>query len=246
MISTTRESTCHFAPRLDWLLPALVFALWAGLGSSCANRSEPRDQQPASPTHTNVTGQVLLPNGFARRGLELHVTTVGSDGALHDRWIPFDDTGHFSHALDGELWSVTVSAGSSDDVFELKGSALAKLKDNSPIDVGEVDLRDRLTPHRLTVHGAEGTQQGEVRVGMWFEPPARGPFGGSVSLGSGQFPPVVLGQAQDWLIPLDAKSVYFLVERPADGSRGTEWSSGRQHLFGPFAISSLPAELVME
>ncbi|MDG1500220.1 MAG: hypothetical protein P8N31_03145 [Planctomycetota bacterium] len=246
MTAIAHESKRRSRPYRCWLFPIVMLALWTGLSSSCANRSEPRDQQPASPTHTNVTGQVLLPNGFARRGVELHVTTVGSNGALHDRWIPFDDTGHFSHALDGELWSVAVSAGSSDDVFELKGGALAKLRGNSPIDVGEIDLRDRLIPHRLTVHGAEGTQQGEVRVGMWFEPPARGPFGGSVSLGSRQFPPVVLGQAQEWLIPLDAKSVYFLVERPVDESRGTEWRSERHHLFGPFAISSLPAELVMD
>ena len=246
MTAIEHESKRRIRPNLCRLLPIVMLALWTALSNSCVNRSEPREQQPASPTNTTLTGQMLLPNGFTRRGVELHVTTAGSDGALHNRWIPFDDKGRFSHALDGELWSVAVSAGSSDDVFELKGEPLAKLKNNSPIDVGEIDLRDRLTPHRLTVHAAEGSQQGEVRVGMWFKPPAPGPFGGSVSLGSRQFPPVVLGQAQEWLVPIDAPSVYFLVERPAEGSQGPEWRSGRQHLFGPFAVSNLPAELVME
>ena len=132
------------------------------------------------------------------------------------------------------------------NVFELRGEALAKLTRSSPIDVGEIDLRDRMTQHWLTVHAAEGTQQGEVRVAMWSEPPARGPFGGTVSLGSMQFPSIVMGEAQEWLLPLEAPSVYFLVERPAEGSQGPEWRSGRQQLFGPFTLSTLPTDLVME
>ena len=114
------------------------------------------------------------------------------------------------------------------------------------IDVGVIDLRDRLKRHRLVLRAAEGMPEGEVRVAMCSGLPPVGPGGGSVSLGSRQFPAVSLDSEMEWLVPNDAQSIYFLVERPAGSGRGREWRTGHQRLFGPFAAAELPAELVMD
>ena len=76
--------------------------------------------------------------------------------------------------------------------------------------------------------------------------PPRGPFGESVSLGSRQFPPVTLPCELEWLLPQDAESIYFLVERPEGSGRGIHWRSGSQRLFGPFTSTGFPSELAMD
>ena len=98
----------------------------------------------------------------------------------------------------------------------------------------------------MVLRAAEGAAQGVVRIGMWFGPPPVGPQGEPVSLGSRQFPPVVLGSELEWLLPHEARDVHFLVERPDGPGRGTDWRSGRQRLFGPFTAAEFPAELVLD
>ncbi|MFT4710560.1 MAG: hypothetical protein ACI8Q9_001689 [Planctomycetota bacterium] len=240
------DNQCARASRLLARIPIVMLALLMAFTRACANQGEPRDAQEPGPSHSTLIGQVLLPGGFARRGVELHVTSVRSGGEALNRWVQFDNQGSFSHTVEGQLTGVMVSAGSRPDLFRLGTEELAEARRGSPIDVGTIDLRDRLMQHRLVVHAAEGTRLGEVRVAMIFEPPAVGPQGGSVSLGSKQFPPVALGNVQEWLLPLDAESVYFLVERPAEVPTRTGWSSGKQRLFGPFTLPDLPTELVMD
>ena len=114
------------------------------------------------------------------------------------------------------------------------------------IDLGVIDLRDTLVRHRLILRAAEGAPAGEVRVAMCFGPPPVGPGGERIALGSRQFPPVTLGSEVEWLLPHEAHSVFFLVERPRGSPDGGTWRTGRQRLFGPFTSATLPTELIMD
>jgi hypothetical protein len=158
--------------------------------------------------------------------------------------VLFDEQGLFSHTFRETLTSISVTAGS--EVYRVDAGDLPEVNQAGQIDVGEIDLRDRLMKHRLMVRAADGKPSGDVRVAMFFGPPPVGPVGEPVSLGSRQFPPVALGSEMEWLLPHEARGVYFLVERPSGSGRGTEWRSGRQRLFGPFTSPELPAELIME
>ena len=83
-------------------------------------------------------------------------------------------------------------------------------------------------------------------MALFFDPPPLGPSGEPVSLGSRQFPPVTLGDTTEWLLPLKAQSIYFLVERPVTRLGKQEWRGGYQRLFGPFNSANLPAALAMD
>ena len=111
------------------------------------------------------------------------------------------------------------------------------------IDVGAIDLRDQLTRHRLALRADDGAPQGDVRVAMCFGLPPVGPHGEPIALGSRQFPPVPLGSEVEWLLPHEAQLIYFLVERP---DRDGQWRGGRQQLFGPCRLATLPDELAVE
>jgi hypothetical protein len=50
----------------------------------------------------------------------------------------------------------------------------------------------------------------------------------------------------EWLLPLKAQSLYFLVERPVGPALEPEWRGGYQRLFGPFSSADLPTELTMD
>ena len=159
-------------------------------------------------------------------------------------WVLFDEQGRFSHPFHGDLTSVQVVAAA--EVYGIGAEDLPEVSLAGQIDVGVIDLRDRLTRHRLPVRAADGKPSGDVRVAMWFGPPPVGPGGGRVELGSRQFPTVTLGSEVEWLLSHEAHSVYFLVERPSGSGRGTEWRSGHQRLFGPFTSAEIPAELIMD
>jgi len=45
------------------------------------------------------------------------------------------------------------------------------------IDVGVIDLRDHLMPHRLVLRAGEGVAPGPVRMALCFGPPPVGPGG---------------------------------------------------------------------
>lgn len=211
--------------------------------TACAHRGEPEMPDRQDALGAALVGQVLLPGGFARRGTELHATVVAPDGELINRWLFFDDQGRFSHILEGDLSSVTVTAGPGAEVFRLSGEQLPEVNQDSEVDVGVIDLRDRLRRHDLLVRAAKGAPAGEIRVAMWFGLPPVGPGGESVSLGSKQFPTGAIDQVQEWLVPLEGDSWYFLVERPAKPKQPGYWQSGYQKLFGPFTSSELPTEL---
>jgi hypothetical protein len=137
-----------------------------------------------------------------------------------------------------------VRAGS--EVYRVDAGDLSEVNPAGQINLGMIDLRDRLMRHRLMVRVADGKPPGEVRVAMFSGPPPVGPFGERVSLGSRQFPPVALGSEMEWLVPQSAQEIYFLAERPAGSGRGLEWRSGQQSLFGPFTSAELPTELMVE
>jgi len=158
--------------------------------------------------------------------------------------VLFDEHGHFSQTFRDPLMSVAVMAGS--EVYGVDAGDLPEVNQTGQVDMGVIDLRDRLMRHRLMVRAADGKPPGEVRVAMFSGPPPVGPFGEPVSLGSSQFPPVTLGSEMEWLVPRTAQEVYFLAERPAGVGRGREWRSGQQSLFGPFTSAELPTELIVK
>lgn len=172
------------------------------------------------------------------------VRTAPSGGEPRTVWVLFDEQGRFSQTVVEPLTSVTVTAGS--EVHRVDAADLPEADQAGQIDLGVIDLRDRVTRHRMMLRAASGRPPGDVRVGMFSGPPPVGPQGEPVSLGSRQFPPVALGSDVEWLVPHNAQGVHFLVERPVGSGRGTEWRSGPQRLFGPFTSAELPTELVIE
>ena len=214
--------------------------MFATVACSCSDPNERRGQ--ATPTAGVLVGQLLLPEGNGSRGVEVRISAATEDAEI--TWVLFDDRGHFTHPFTSGLSQVIVTAGAV--VHQIDASDLPRANLEGRIDFGVIDLRAQLTEHRLFVRAAEGSAAGDVRVGMWFGPPPVGPFGEPVSLGSRQFPPVALGSETAWLMPNDAHSIYFVVERPSGFDGEPQWLGGHQRQFGPFAAARLPAELVMD
>ena len=210
--------------------------------AACVRSADPERPRNAAPGESTLVGQLLLPRGAGSRGVELRITRSGHEHPVD--WVLFDEQGRFKHTFGGVLTGVTVSAAS--EVHRIDSADLPPADPAGRIDLGVIDLRERLTERRLLVRAAEGQPPGEVRVGMWFHPPPSGPQGEPVSLGSRQFPPVALGSEMAWLVPNEAHSIYFLVERPSGPGRGTNWRSGHQKLFGPFGSARWPAELLVD
>ncbi len=221
----------------------VVLLAFIGVG---LRRGEPlSDEHTVSPERTLV-GQLLLPNGLGSRGVEVRVTVATADSEPRVVWVLFDEQGHFAHSFRERVRSVKVTAGAGAEVYRVDTEELPEVNHAGQIDVGVIDLRDRLTRHRIMVRAADGKPSGDVRMAMWFGPPPVGPVGEPVSLGSRQFPPFVLGSEIEWLLPNGGQSIYFLVERPTGPGRGTKWRSGHQRLFGPFNAAELPTELIMD
>jgi hypothetical protein len=214
--------------------------------AACAPGGEPARDQHAAPPERTLVGQVLLPGGFGSRGVEVLVTVTGTGSDPRVVWLLFDEHGHFAHTFRGSLNSVKVTAGVGAEVYRIDTEDLPEVNQAGQIDVGVIDLRDRLARHRMVLRTADGKPQGDVRVAMFFGLPPVGPGGQRVALGSRQFPPVTLGSEVEWLLSHEAHSIYFLVERPSGLGRGTEWRSGHQRLFGPFTSAEIPAELIMD
>jgi hypothetical protein len=226
------------------LLTAARLAVLLVFAAACGCRGElESDHQRVTLEHTLV-GQLLLPPGVGSRGVEVLVKTSPSGGEPRTTWVLFDDQGFFRHTFREPLTSVTVTAGS--EVHGVGAQDLPVVNQAGRIDMGVIDLRDRLKRHRLMVRAADGKPSGEVRVAMFSGPPPVGPYGEPVSLGSGQFPPITMGSEMEWLVPQEVQGVYFLAERPAGPGRGLDWRSGQQSLFGPFTSVELPTELIVE
>lgn len=211
----------------------------------CTGRGETANDKYGASFERTLVGQVLLPPGEGRRGVELHVEVQAPDEDPIDQWIFFDAQGQFEHSFRGNLTGVTIRTGGA-ELFRVEAEKRAQASQSEQLHVGVIDLRDRLLRHRLAVGAAQGKPLGVVRVAMWLRPPPVGPQGEPVSLGSRQFPPVELGSTMEWLVPAEAQSVYFLVERPADEKRGRHWRSGHQQLFGPYRSSQLPTKILMD
>ena len=237
-----RSRAAHGIRRL--CLPELLaLALSSVLAAACAPRDEPTGPPGAEVERTApvLTGQLRLPPGAGSRGVELMVTTVSPEAGSHVAWILFDDDGRFRHASSDPVTAVRVSAGIEAVVFRLDGGELPAADDAGRIDLGTIDLTGELMRHRLALRSADGAREQVVRVAMWSGRPPDG-----VALGSRQFPPIAVGSEMEWLVPLDAEDVHFLVEQAADAGRGLDWRTGPQQLFGPFDADRLPAELVLE
>lgn len=215
------------------------------IAAACACQEEPEGSQAVRSRRTLV-GQVLLPDGDGSRGVEVVMTVREPGGEPRDVWLLFDDQGRFAHSFRDRLVRLTVSTGIRAELHRIDVDELPEADQEGEIDVGVIDLRARLTRHRLVLRAAEGAPPGDVRVAMCFGLPPVGPGGGRIALGSRQFPPVALGSELEWLLPHEARSVYFLVERPLGPGRGREWRSGQQRLFGPFTLATLPIGLTMD
>lgn len=191
-----------------------------------------------------MVGRLLLPSGSGSRGVEVLLQVAESADAPRTLWVLFDDDGRVSETYRGTLNELLVTTGGF-DVVRLGAGDLPAPDRAGRVDVGTIDLRERLARRRFLLRESDGDRAGVVRVGMWSGPPPVGPRGEPVSLGSRQFPEIDVGTELEWLLPHDARDVYFLVERPDGPSRGVAWHSGEQQLFGPFRAADFPTELVL-
>lgn len=253
---------------VDAVRSLIVISLVTGLAitTHCACEGEPRPERNAAAAtvaaeHT-LAGRLLLPPGEGSRGVEIVVTvsepalasdevpgggTSGvDDGALERTWVRFDEQGRFEHSFRGVLERVVFSTGLRFVLHEIDGTGIPDPDQAGRIDLGEIDLRDRILAHRLVVRPAEQAPPGEVRMALCFGLPPVGPSGEQIALGSRQFPPIALGSEVAWLLPHDVEHVYFLVERPDESRRDEGWWTGSQQLFGPFHSDALPDELVID
>ncbi|MEO0743524.1 MAG: hypothetical protein AAF089_18235 [Bacteroidota bacterium] len=235
-------------PRLFATVPLLVFPLLLGCtgkpASADTTRGETQAAMAPSPQATALLGQLLLPGEGGRRGVEVHVWMAEPGGEERQLWILPDGDGRFAQAMSGALTRVHVSAGS--DVHRMDASDLPAPDDGGQIDLGTIDLRERLVERRVRVRATEAAPDAVVRVGLWIGPPQTGPQGELPSLGSKQFPTVELGREVAWLLPPDAGAVHFLVERPDGPDHATTWPSGAQQVFGPYESSAFPLDLVLD
>ena len=228
------------------LITVVIFAMFTAIATSGVCHGEPERNQGAVASERKLVGQLLLPTGSGSRGVEVVVTTTEAGSEPRDKWILFDEEGRFSGTFRGSLSRIRVSTGLRAELHRIETEDLPEINQAGQIDVGVIDLRDRLTRHRMFLRVAEGASHGDVRVALCFGPPPVGPRGEPLSLGSRQFPPVVLGSEVEWLLPLKAQSIYFLVERPVGSAPRWEWRGGHQRLFGPFNSTNLPTELFMD
>ncbi len=228
------------------LIPVVILAFFTAIATTSVCQGEPENHQGALASELELVGQLLLPTGSGSRGVEVVATTTDAGSESRDKWILFDDAGRFSGTFRGSLSRIIVSTGLWAELHRIEAEDLPEINQAGQIDVGVIDLRDRLTRHRLFLRVAEGALQGDVRVALCFGLPPVGPSGESVSLGSRQFPAVALGSEVEWLLPLKVQSIYFLVERPVGSGPRREWRGGHQRLFGPFNSTNLPTELFMD
>ncbi len=219
--------------------------LMVAAAAMCGCRGESTIDQRSAAIDPTVVGQLLLPRGSGSRGVEVLVEVEPHDGVPQTVWVLFDEQGRFSRTFRATPTRIKVTAGGR-EIHRIDPGDMPGVNLSGEIDLGSIDLRERLVRHRLVVRAADDSPPDTVRVAMWFGPPPVGPEGEPVSLGSRQFPPVALGSELEWLLPHEAQEVYFLVERPAGPGRGTEWRSGQQSLFGPFSSTDLPKDLVVE
>lgn len=224
--------------RMNVLVVTTVAALALLLTSCQDGRADTPGSDASPPT---LAGRVLLPAGVGNRGVEVVVTFATQDPDRERQWVLFDADGRFEAVLYGWPIRIVVTAGHG-VIRRFEADVLPAVDAVERIDLGVIDLRDALEPHRMVVRGADGRPAGDVRVAMWLgsQPPP------GVALGSRQFPPMPLGSELAWLLPPDATDVYFLVERPADAGGGREWETGPQQRFGPFTAATVPAELVLD
>lgn len=207
-------------------------------------RPEETPKTTTLPHATSLVGQLLLPGDGGRRGVEVHVWSAQPDGEVRKHWVLPDPDGRFSQDVPGVLTRISVSAGA--EVHRIDAGDLPRADAGGRVDLGAIDLRDSLGERRVRVRAAAGAPDGVVRVGLWIGPPHTGPRGELPSLGSRQFPPLALGSEVTWLLPPDAVAVHFLVEQPDGPGRGANWRSGKQQVFGPYASSAFPLELVLD
>ena len=228
------------------LIPVVILAVFAAIATARVCQGEQESHQGALASELELVGQLFLPDGSGNRGVEVVVTATDAESESRDKWILFDDEGRFSGTFQGSISSIIVSTGLRAELHRIEAEDLPEINQAGQIDVGVIDLRDRLTRHRLYLREADGASNGDVKVALCFGLPPVGPSGEPVSLGSRQFPPVTLGSEVEWLLPLKVQSIYFLVERPVGHGIRREWRGGHQKLFGPFNSTNLPTELFMD
>lgn len=215
--------------------------LWLTLFTlNCSYSAIAWSQQTAVQKHS-VVGQLLLPYGTGSRGVQVIATVISEDNAIHSEWLDLDEQYRFRGSLTGMLKELEIVTGIDKTVHQIVGQELVRFIKGDEIDIGTIDLRERLLSHKIKLTTGNKANTAALRIGMWFEKPPTG-----VSLGSRQFPEVSTGTEIEWLLPREFDRVYFLVERPANTRRGRNWRSGKQSLFGPFSSRELPTELKIE
>lgn len=214
---------------------ALVFL------ASCTSPTDGSGGEAPVPNPRRIGGRLLLPPGDGTRGVDVELRFSSDAENAWTKWVPPEPSGQFGRAIEQLPDSVVVTAGTGFDLLELPAASLPEPDSAGTLDLGELDLRDRLMRHTLRLEPAPDAALGLVRVAMWSGPPP--PL---VALGSRQFPPVPVGTSQEWLVPPDAEAIYFLVERPRDPDPSAPWWEGAQQRFGPFTVETLPAALILD
>lgn len=220
-----------------------ALALTLLLGCADERHIVTTNSRPA-PAAAQLVGQLLLPGAGGRRGVELHAWVAGEPGGEpHQLWILPGADGRFARELSGTLTrGVIVFAGS--EVHRIDEADLPLADAKGIVDLGEIDLRERLTPRRLRVVEGEGDATGgAVRVALSIGPSHTGPYGELPSLGSVQFPTRAIGTEMEWLLLPEAGDIHFLVERPDGPDHETAWRRGEKQMFGPYEPSDFPLEL---
>lgn len=241
-------------PGLHQLRPPLGALLLICIGAVPGCAADPAPSRSSGPPQgattdapsdaARLTGRLRLPGPAGRRGLELHAWFQGSSGLEEQLWILPGSDGRFTSELPGPLTRIALWAGS--DVLRLGPADLPRPDETGLVDLGTIDLRDRLAGHTVRISTEGEPRTGVVRSGPWTGLPQRSAEGELPSLGSVQFPPIQLGDDVEWLLPHDARDLYFLVERPTGPGRGLEWRTGQQWLFGPFELDDFPLELILD
>ena len=188
-----------------------------------------------------LTGRLNLPPGQGARGVEVIVAVISPAGSHNHEWLQLDHNNSFTHSYFGELAYLRVNAGIESLLHRKDKTELASLVRDGRIELGTIDLQDALVIHHTKIVGLKRLKADDIRVALWFHRPHP-----DISLGSRQFPERTIGTEIEWLIPKKADSIYFLVEQPANGKRGTEWITGKQWLFGPFGLKTLPGTLALD
>ena len=137
------------------VLAVVIVSLLLSIPITNACSGEPFQLPQSSASEQNLVGRVLLPPGSGSRGVEVVLTVSKAGGEPQQRWVLFDDEGRFSASFNGTISRVIVSTGLRSEVHRIEADDLPEVNAAGQVELGVIDLRERLTRHRLKLEVAE-------------------------------------------------------------------------------------------